>query len=117
MVIAAASAIALGTYAGGWRIIRTVGTRIINMDSAQGFAAEGAGAAVILASSHFGYPLSSTHVISGRGHRGRRREAAVGGQVGHRGQSRSSLGDRTDRRRMLALRRDRAADATRSIPA
>jgi inorganic phosphate transporter, PiT family len=65
VVVAAASAIALGTYAGGWRIIRTVGSRIINMDSAQGFAAQGAGAAVILASSHFGYPLSSTHVISG----------------------------------------------------
>jgi PiT family inorganic phosphate transporter len=65
VVIAAASAIALGTYAGGWRIIRTVGTRIIKMDTAQGFAAQGAGAAVILASSHFGYPLSSTHVISG----------------------------------------------------
>jgi len=65
VVICAASAIALGTYAGGWRIIRTVGTRIIKMDAAQGFAAQGAGAAVILASSHFGYPLSSTHVISG----------------------------------------------------
>jgi PiT family inorganic phosphate transporter len=65
VVISAATAIALGTYAGGWRIIRTVGTRIINMDSAQGFSAEGAGAAVILVSSHFGYPLSSTHVISG----------------------------------------------------
>ena len=55
----------MGTYAGGWRIIRTVGIRIIRMDAAQGFAAQGAGAAVILASSHFGYPLSSTHVISG----------------------------------------------------
>ncbi len=65
VVVAAASAISLGTYAGGWRIIRTVGTRIIKMDSAQGFAAQGAGAVVILASSHFGYPLSSTHVISG----------------------------------------------------
>jgi PiT family inorganic phosphate transporter len=65
VVAAAASAIALGTYAGGWRIIRTVGTRIIKMDTAQGFASQGAGAAVILASSHFGYPLSSTHVISG----------------------------------------------------
>jgi PiT family inorganic phosphate transporter len=65
VVVAAASAIALGTYAGGWRIIRTVGTRIIKMDTAQGFASQGAGAAVILASSHFGYPLSSTHVISG----------------------------------------------------
>ena len=65
VVASAASAIALGTYAGGWRIIRTLGTRIIKMDTAQGFASQGAGAAVILASSHFGYPLSSTHVISG----------------------------------------------------
>jgi PiT family inorganic phosphate transporter len=55
----------LGTYVGGWRIIRTVGTRIIEMDTAQGFVSQGAGAAVILTSSHFGYPLSSTHVISG----------------------------------------------------
>jgi PiT family inorganic phosphate transporter len=65
VVIMAASAIALGTYAGGWRIIRTLGTRIIKMDSAQGYAAQGAGAVVILASSHVGYPLSTTHVISG----------------------------------------------------
>ncbi|HEY8764891.1 MAG TPA: inorganic phosphate transporter [Solirubrobacteraceae bacterium] len=65
VVVASATAIALGTYAGGWRIIRTVGARIIKMDSAQGFAAEAAGSAVILASSHFGYPLSSTQVISG----------------------------------------------------
>ncbi len=65
VVVSSATAIALGTYAGGWRIIRTVGTRIIKMDSAQGFASQGAGAAVILLSSHFGYPLSSTHVISG----------------------------------------------------
>ncbi len=65
VIIAAASAIALGTYAGGWRIIRTLGTRIIRMDPAQGFTSQAAGAAVILASSHFGYPLSSTHVISG----------------------------------------------------
>jgi len=65
VVLSAATAIALGTYAGGWRIIRTVGSRIIKMDAAQGFAAQGAGAAVILTSSHFGYPLSSTHVISG----------------------------------------------------
>ena len=65
VVITAASAIALGTYAGGWRIIRTLGSRIIKMDTAQGFSSQGAGAAVILASSHFGYPLSTTHVISG----------------------------------------------------
>jgi PiT family inorganic phosphate transporter len=65
VVIAAATAIALGTYTGGWRIIRTMGTRIIKMDAAQGFSAQGAGAAVILASSHFGYPLSTTQVIAG----------------------------------------------------
>jgi PiT family inorganic phosphate transporter len=65
VVVSAATAIALGTYVGGWRIIRTLGTRIIKMDPAQGFTAQSAGAAVILASSHFGYPLSTTHTISG----------------------------------------------------
>jgi PiT family inorganic phosphate transporter len=65
VVVSAASAIALGTYVGGWRIIRTMGTRIIKMDTAQGFAAQGGGAAVILAASHAGYPLSTTHTISG----------------------------------------------------
>jgi inorganic phosphate transporter, PiT family len=65
VVVSAATAIALGTYVGGWRIIRTMGTRIIRMDPAQGFSAQGAGAAVILASSHFGFPLSTTQVISG----------------------------------------------------
>ena len=65
VVISAASAISLGTYFGGWRIIRTMGTRIIKMDAAQGFCAQGAGAAVILASSHYGFPLSTTQVISG----------------------------------------------------
>jgi inorganic phosphate transporter, PiT family len=65
VVICSATAIALGTYAGGWRIIRTLATRIMKMDPPQGFAAQGAGATVILASSHFGYPLSTTHTISG----------------------------------------------------
>ncbi len=65
VVVTAASAIALGTFTGGWRIIKTVGTRIISMDPAQGFAAQGAGAAVILAASNAGYPLSTTHVITG----------------------------------------------------
>jgi PiT family inorganic phosphate transporter len=65
VVASAAAAIALGTYSGGWRIIKTMGTRIIKMDSAQGFSAQGAGAAVILASSHYGFPLSTTQVISG----------------------------------------------------
>jgi PiT family inorganic phosphate transporter len=65
VIIACALAIALGTYTGGWRIIKTMGTRIIRMDVAQGFTAQTSGAAVILAASHVGYPLSTTHVISG----------------------------------------------------
>jgi inorganic phosphate transporter, PiT family len=65
VIVASASAIAAGTYAGGWRIIRTMGTRIIKMDPAQGFAAQGVGAAVILSASHVGFPLSTTHVMSG----------------------------------------------------
>jgi inorganic phosphate transporter, PiT family len=65
VVVSAATAIALGTYVGGWRIIKTMGSRIHKMDAAQGFAAQGAGAAVILASSQVGFPLSTTHTISG----------------------------------------------------
>jgi inorganic phosphate transporter, PiT family len=65
VIVSAATAIALGTYVGGWRIIRTTGSRIIKMDAAQGFSAQGAGAVVILASTHFGFPLSTTHVING----------------------------------------------------
>jgi inorganic phosphate transporter, PiT family len=65
VIVSAATAIALGTYAGGWRIIKTMGSRIHKMDSAQGFAAQGAGAAVILSSSQVGFPLSTTHTISG----------------------------------------------------
>jgi PiT family inorganic phosphate transporter len=65
VVASAATAIAAGTYVGGWRIIRTMGSRIHKMDTAQGFAAQGAGAAVILAASHVGFPLSTTHTISG----------------------------------------------------
>jgi inorganic phosphate transporter, PiT family len=65
VVISSATAIALGTYVGGWRIIRTMGSRIIKMDPAQGFAAQAVGAAVILSASHVGFPLSTTHVMSG----------------------------------------------------
>jgi PiT family inorganic phosphate transporter len=65
VVVSAATAIALGTYVGGWRIIKTMGSRIIKMDPPQGFASQAAGAAVILSASHVGFPLSTTHVISG----------------------------------------------------
>ena len=65
VVLSSATAIAIGTYVGGWRIIRTMGSRIIKMDPAQGFSAQAAGAAVILSASHVGFPLSTTHVITG----------------------------------------------------
>jgi inorganic phosphate transporter, PiT family len=60
-----ALAIALGTYVGGWRIIRTLGTGITHITPAQGFAAEAATTATILASSHLGFALSTTQVASG----------------------------------------------------
>jgi PiT family inorganic phosphate transporter len=63
--VVAAASIALGTYVGGWRIIRTMGHRLTNIEAQQGFVAEGSAASTILASSYFGYPLSTTHVVSG----------------------------------------------------
>ena len=63
--IAAGLAIAGGTYAGGWRIMRTMGQRIFQMDPPAGFAAQATAGAVIYASTRYGYPLSTTHVVSG----------------------------------------------------
>jgi PiT family inorganic phosphate transporter len=63
--VACAAAIALGTYLGGWRIIRTLGKGLVEIASPQGMAAESASAAVILASSHLGFALSTTHVATG----------------------------------------------------
>jgi PiT family inorganic phosphate transporter len=65
VIVSSASAIAFGTYFGGWRIVRTMGSKIIKMDPAQGFTAQSAGAAVILSASHVGFPLSTTQVMSG----------------------------------------------------
>jgi PiT family inorganic phosphate transporter len=58
-------AIAAGTYLGGWRIIRTLGKRIVDIESPQGFSAETSAAAVILTSSQVGFALSTTHVCAG----------------------------------------------------
>jgi inorganic phosphate transporter, PiT family len=63
--IACALAIALGTYLGGWRIIRTLGKGLVEIAPPQGMAAESASAAVILASSQLGFALSTTHVATG----------------------------------------------------
>ncbi|HEY8533760.1 MAG TPA: inorganic phosphate transporter [Micromonospora sp.] len=65
VVGAAGLAIALGTYVGGWRIIRTLGKRISDIQTTQGFTAETTSATVILASSHLGLPISTTQVCTG----------------------------------------------------
>jgi inorganic phosphate transporter, PiT family len=65
VILSAGTAIALGTYLGGWRIIRTLGKRITEIETPQGFAAETSSTAVILVSSQLGYPLSTTQVCSG----------------------------------------------------
>jgi PiT family inorganic phosphate transporter len=65
VVFACALAIALGTYTGGWRIIQTLGTKVVEVRPPQGFGSEVVAATVIVASSHVGYPLSTTHVVSG----------------------------------------------------
>jgi len=65
VIVCCAIAIALGTYIGGWRVIRTLGKGLVEIESPQGMAAESASAAVILLSSTFGYSLSTTHVATG----------------------------------------------------
>lgn len=65
VVLASASAMGLGTAAGGVRIIKTLGTKIIDLKPVHGFAAETAAAGVIFTASHFGLPVSTTHCISG----------------------------------------------------
>jgi PiT family inorganic phosphate transporter len=64
VIVLAASAISLGTAAGGWRIIRTMGQRVVKLDPVHGFAAETTAASIIFTASHFGMPVSTTHVIS-----------------------------------------------------
>ena len=63
--VAAGLAIAAGTYVGGWRIMRTLGQRLYKMEPESGFAAQASAGATIWAATHYGYPLSTTHVISG----------------------------------------------------
>ncbi|GAA2831136.1 inorganic phosphate transporter [Kribbella solani] len=65
VILAAGTAIALGTYLGGWRIIRTMGKGLAEIESPQGFAAETSSTSVLLISSHLGFPLSTTQVCSG----------------------------------------------------
>ena len=65
VIVAAGLAIAAGTYVGGWRIMRTLGQRVFSIEPASGFAAQTTAGATIYFATHLGYPLSTTHVISG----------------------------------------------------
>jgi inorganic phosphate transporter, PiT family len=65
VIVCCALAISIGTYLGGWRVIRTLGKGLVEIEAPQGMAAESASAAVILLSSSFGYSLSTTHVATG----------------------------------------------------
>jgi PiT family inorganic phosphate transporter len=65
VIISAAIAMAAGTYAGGWRIIRTLGQRIAKLEPPQGFAAEAATSGILWYTAHVGFPVSTTHTISG----------------------------------------------------
>ncbi|MET9848567.1 inorganic phosphate transporter [Streptomyces ossamyceticus] len=76
VIVSAGMAIALGTYLGGWRIIRTMGKGLTDLQPQQGFAAQTSAATVILASSHLGFSLSTTHSVSG---------AVMGAGLGRKG--------------------------------
>jgi len=65
VIVSSATAMALGTYAGGWRIIKTMGTRIAKIDPPQGFAAQTACAGILWTTAHLGFPVSTTQTITG----------------------------------------------------
>jgi inorganic phosphate transporter, PiT family len=65
VILSAALAMGAGTYAGGWRIIKTLGTRIAKLDPPQGFAAQTACASILWTTAHYGFPVSTTHTITG----------------------------------------------------
>ncbi len=64
VIVIAASAISLGTAVGGWRIMHTMGHRVVKLEPVHGFAAETTAASVILVAAHFGMPVSTTHVVA-----------------------------------------------------
>src|SRR6185312_6030827 len=65
VIVSSALAMAIGTYVGGWRIIRTMGTRIAKIDPPQGFAAQTACASILWTTAHYGFPVSTTQTITG----------------------------------------------------
>ena len=64
VTLACAFAMALGTYSGGWRIIHTMGSKVIKLDPVQGFTAQTSAATIIQLATHFGFPVSTTHTIT-----------------------------------------------------
>jgi inorganic phosphate transporter, PiT family len=64
VILIAATAMSFGTAAGGWRIMKTMGQKVVKLDPVHGFAAETTAASIIMVASHFGMPVSTTHVIS-----------------------------------------------------
>ena len=65
VIVSAALAMGAGTYAGGWRIIKTLGTRVAKLDPPRGFAAQTATAGILWTTAHYGFPVSTTHTVSG----------------------------------------------------
>ena len=65
VIVGAATAMAAGTYAGGWRIIKTLGTRVAKLDPPQGFSAQTSTAVILWITARYGFPVSTTHTISG----------------------------------------------------
>jgi inorganic phosphate transporter, PiT family len=65
VIVSAAAAMGLGTYAGGWRIIKTLGQRVAKIDPPQGFAAQTSTATILWLTAHYGFPVSTTHTVSG----------------------------------------------------
>ena len=64
VILICALAMGFGTLFGGWKIIKTLGVKMLKLEPIHGFAAETSSAAIIIASSHFGLPVSTTHVVS-----------------------------------------------------
>ena len=130
VIASCAFAIALGTYSGGWRIIRTMGSGLTDVKPAQGFSAESSTASAILASSHLGFALSTTQVASGSvigsgmGRRGTTVRWGTAGRIAHRlalhapgrrdrgGPHRHAGADRRRRRGHCRRGRHRCGDCT-----
>ena len=110
VIFSAALAMALGTYAGGWRIIKTLGTRIAKLDPPQGFAAQTACASILFTTAHYGFPVSTTHTISGSVMGAGASRRPLGRALGRRRQHPRRLGD-DDPLRGARRRRDGARDA------